>query len=161
LTIRPYRLRESRRSICLPSAVPSQIRVVAARAARICERENEIIKTRCDERGERGIYEKEEGGELYDARCRRRQRNVRNEILGDPFAPSPHSFLAHSHTLTHTRAFSLSLSLSLSLSPSLPPSHSLFLQERGSIESDFMLVAGNIKSHLSTFYVGRLIISDN
>lgn len=38
----------------------------------------------------------------------------------------------------------------------------LFLsREWDSIESDFMLVAGNIKSHLSTFYVGRLIISDN
>lgn len=50
--------------------------------------------------------------------------------------------------------FSLPFPLSLSLF--LFPFH-----ERDSIESDFMLVAGNIKSHLSTFYVGRLIISDN
>jgi len=67
-------------------------------------------------------------------RCRRQQRNVRNEILRGPFASS------------------CFLPLSLSL---------FFSQERDSIESDFMLVAGNIKSHLSTFYVGRLIISDN
>lgn len=48
------------------------------------------------------------------------------------------------------------------LSLPFPLPLSLFLsRERDSIESDFMLVAGNIKSHLSTFYVGRLIISDN
>lgn len=93
-----------------------------------------IIKTRCDERSKRSLHERRRwcGLSMMSASTKKcKKRNTPWSLCVLPFL-----LLSASSSLSHPRA-------------------------RDSIESDFMLVAGNIKSHLSTFYVDRLIISDN